>query len=237
MGGVCHPVGRSRWCRGRDAGGSADLGAFGWDRQPGGVLPGGGGGGMGGPALAGGGPFTGQVRGRTPDGGGRWRPWRAQRCPGEAVSAGTRAVRWDGGCGGAAVVAGPLAVRGVAGNLAWAADGSVWGCYRVSPFGYPHRAAANAREVHARTTAALLTLPRQSLVLSVARPISEGELAERIAAGGDRRLRSRLGRAGPPSRGQGVGRSGVGALLVPCHPTPRPRRCSPASGPAPSGRL
>lgn len=84
-------------------------------------------------------------------------------------------------------MAGPLAVRGVAGNLAWAADGSVWGCYRVSPFGYPHRAAANAREVHARTAAALLTLPRRSLVLSVARPISEGELAERVAAGGDGR--------------------------------------------------
>lgn len=84
-------------------------------------------------------------------------------------------------------MAGPLGVRGVAGHLAWAADGSVWACYRVTPFGYPHRAAADAREVHARTTAALLTLPRHSLVLSVARRISEGELAERMTNSGDGR--------------------------------------------------
>ena len=84
-------------------------------------------------------------------------------------------------------MAGPLGVRGVAGHLAWAADGSVWACYRVSPFGYPQRAFADARDIHARTTAALLTLPRQSLVLSLARRMSEAELAERVAAGGDRR--------------------------------------------------
>ena len=84
-------------------------------------------------------------------------------------------------------MAGPMEVRGVAGHLAWAAEGSVWACYRVSPFGYPQRAFADARDIHARTTAALLTLPHQSLVLSVARRMSKAELANRIAAGGDRR--------------------------------------------------
>jgi hypothetical protein len=77
-------------------------------------------------------------------------------------------------------VVSPLPVRAVTGHLVWGVDGSAWACFRVEPFGYPHRSAKDACEVHARTMAALLALPRQSLVLSVVHRLSGPEVERRI---------------------------------------------------------
>lgn len=89
----------------------------------------------------------------------------------------------------------PFGVRGIVGHLVWGGDGSVWACYRVIPFGYPHRSTRDARDIHARTSAALLAFPEESLVLSVVNRISEGELADRIASAGPSRGGSWAGHA------------------------------------------
>jgi hypothetical protein len=94
----------------------------------------------------------------------------------------------------------PLPVRGITGHLVWGADGAVWACFEVEPFAYPHRSVRDAREIHARTTAALLGLPTHSLILSIARNLSRDELEQRIRgddpapgwAGTARRTASRL---------------------------------------------
>ena len=59
----------------------------------------------------------------------------------------------------------PLPVRGIDGHLVWGTDGAVWACFEVEPFSYPHRSVGDAREVHARTVGALLSLPPQTLIL------------------------------------------------------------------------
>lgn len=74
----------------------------------------------------------------------------------------------------------PLPLRAITGHLVWGEDGAAWAVYEVEPFGYPHRSARDARDVHARTTAALLGLPDHSLILSVASAVSAGELEKRI---------------------------------------------------------
>ena len=77
-------------------------------------------------------------------------------------------------------MASPLPVRGIDGHLVWGADGTVWACFEVEPFPYPHRSVRDAREIHTRTVGALLCLPDQSLILSIARSLSRDELEQRI---------------------------------------------------------
>jgi hypothetical protein len=67
----------------------------------------------------------------------------------------------------------------------WGTEGSVWACWWVEPFGYPHRSVADASEVHARTMAALLALPSEWLVASVCRPVPAAELERRMRFGVD----------------------------------------------------
>ena len=78
----------------------------------------------------------------------------------------------------------PLPVRGIDGHLVWGVDGGVSACFEVEPFPYPHRSVRDAREVHARTVAALLVLPGQSLILSMAVRLSRDELERRIRGDG-----------------------------------------------------
>ena len=73
-----------------------------------------------------------------------------------------------------------LPVRAITGHLVWAPDGSVWVCFAVEPFAYPHRSVRDAQEVHARTVGALLALPHRSLILSLSRRVSAGEVQRRI---------------------------------------------------------
>jgi hypothetical protein len=74
----------------------------------------------------------------------------------------------------------PLPVRAITGHLVWGTDGAVWACFETEPFAYPHRSVRDARQVHARTTAALLGLPTHSLILSIARRLSHDELEQQI---------------------------------------------------------
>ena len=106
-------------------------------------------------------------------------------------------------------MASPLPVRGIDGHLIWGADGTVWACFEVEPFPYPHRSVRDAREIHARTVGALLCLPGQSLILSIARSLSRDELEQRIRGSVDPVAGTRLGR-----RGAFVPR--VGSCQSPC---------------------
>ena len=81
----------------------------------------------------------------------------------------------------------PLPVRGIDGHLVWGTDGAVWACFGVEPFPYPHRSVGDAREIHARTVGALLSLPPQTLILSVAYSLSQDDLEHRIRGGVDPR--------------------------------------------------
>jgi hypothetical protein len=95
-------------------------------------------------------------------------------------------------------------VRWITGHLVWGEDGAAWACYEVEPIPYPHRSVRDARNVQARTAAALLGLPTHSLVLSVAYAVSASELQTRISGRITPGVRSRLvvGSAAnlPPSR-------------------------------------
>ncbi|MCH7846313.1 MAG: ATP-binding protein [Acidobacteria bacterium] len=73
-----------------------------------------------------------------------------------------------------------LPVQAIQGPVVWGRDGSVWACHWVEPFGYPHRSIRDAHDIHARTVAALLTLPRHSLILSVTHHLAARELEARI---------------------------------------------------------
>lgn len=84
-------------------------------------------------------------------------------------------------------MANPLSVRGITGHLVWGPAGAAWACYEVEPFAYPHRSARDARDVHARTMAALLGLPAHSLILSITRSLSPDDLEQRLAGTDDRR--------------------------------------------------
>ncbi len=77
-----------------------------------------------------------------------------------------------------------LPVRALTGHLVWAPDGSVWACFQVEPFGFPHRSTRDATDIHARTQAALLALPAEALVLSIGRRLSPAEITDRIATAG-----------------------------------------------------
>jgi hypothetical protein len=74
-----------------------------------------------------------------------------------------------------------LPVTAITGNMVWAPDGSVWACFSVEPFAYPHRSVRDATDVGARTEAALLALPERSLILSLCRRLPAGEVTRRIA--------------------------------------------------------
>jgi hypothetical protein len=77
-------------------------------------------------------------------------------------------------------MANPLPLRAITGNLVWGVDGSVWACFRVKAFSYPHRSAKDAADIHARTLAALLAVPQHSVVLSVVHHLSGSEVEDRV---------------------------------------------------------
>lgn len=78
-----------------------------------------------------------------------------------------------------------LPVRAVVGHLAWARDGTVWACWRVPTVSYAFLPDAAKVGWHARWEAALLSLPQSSLLLSVCRRVTGGEVAAAMADGVD----------------------------------------------------
>ncbi|HUG84663.1 MAG TPA: hypothetical protein VMM13_08855, partial [Euzebya sp.] len=72
--------------------------------------------------------------------------------------------------------------RRVAGNLIWAHDGSVWAIWRVELASYPFLSTDGKLALHGRIREALVSLPRQSQLLSVCRQVPAAELAARVAS-------------------------------------------------------
>lgn len=76
-----------------------------------------------------------------------------------------------------------LPINAITENLAWGRDGAVWATYQVLPTSYPYLTTRDKIGLHARMRAAFSVLPPESMLLGVARRISEEELGARLCGG------------------------------------------------------
>lgn len=75
--------------------------------------------------------------------------------------------------------------RSILGNLVWSADGGVWAFWRVMPFPHAHTSSADKLAVHARLRGMLLSLPSESMLLSVCERLDTLEVVEGMVDGVD----------------------------------------------------
>jgi hypothetical protein len=73
--------------------------------------------------------------------------------------------------------------RAVIGHLIWSADGGVWGLWSVKPFPHAHTAAADKLGVHAQLRSLLVSLPSDSMLLSVSERLDPWDLVGQMAEG------------------------------------------------------
>lgn len=78
-----------------------------------------------------------------------------------------------------------IPARHVAGPLIWNDAGEVWALFRLSPVTYPYLDRRAKLDLHARTRAALLALPGESMLLSLAGRIEATDVVEAMVAGVD----------------------------------------------------
>ncbi|HEX8803174.1 MAG TPA: ATP-binding protein, partial [Acidimicrobiales bacterium] len=81
--------------------------------------------------------------------------------------------------------------RAIVGHLVWSTDGGVWALWSVKPFPHAHTAAADKLAVHARIRGLLVSLPAESMLLSVCERLDPWDIVGRMAEGVD--LRSQPG--------------------------------------------
>ena len=77
--------------------------------------------------------------------------------------------------------------RAVVGDLVWSADQGVWAIWRLDPIAYPHTAAADKLAVHARIRGLLMSLPAESMLLSVCERVDPWDIAQGMSDGVDLR--------------------------------------------------
>lgn len=75
--------------------------------------------------------------------------------------------------------------RAILGNLVWSTDGGVWAVWRVSPFPHAHTAVGDKLAVHSRIRGLLVSLPAESMLLSVCERLDPLEIVDRMARGID----------------------------------------------------
>ncbi|HKH04213.1 MAG TPA: ATP-binding protein [Acidimicrobiales bacterium] len=66
--------------------------------------------------------------------------------------------------------------RALVGNLIWSTDGGVWALWRVAPFAHAHTSAADKVGVHTRLRGMLISLPVESMLLSVCERLDEWDV-------------------------------------------------------------
>ncbi len=71
--------------------------------------------------------------------------------------------------------------RFVMGNLIWSRDGTVWAAYRVKATSYPYLSEREKLQKHAQMRMALMSLPQESMILSVCERIEPDVIGERMA--------------------------------------------------------
>ena len=75
--------------------------------------------------------------------------------------------------------------RFVSGQLVWSTSGTVWAVWRVAPTTYEWLGNRAKLDLHARTRAALLALPGESLLLSLCERIDPVDVVQRMVTGVD----------------------------------------------------
>lgn len=75
--------------------------------------------------------------------------------------------------------------RGIVGHLVWSADGGVWAVWSVKPFPHAHTSAGDKLAVHSRIRGLLVTLPADSMLLSISERLDPFDVVDRMAEGID----------------------------------------------------
>ena len=75
--------------------------------------------------------------------------------------------------------------RFITDNLIWSADGGVWAMWRIDAISYPYLSNQEKVRVYNQLRGALMTLPPESMLLSVCRQIDPYAVVERMIAGVD----------------------------------------------------
>jgi AAA-like domain len=75
--------------------------------------------------------------------------------------------------------------RAVVGHLIWSTDGGVWALWSVKPFPHAHTAPVDKLAVHSRLRGLLVSLPADSMLLSVCERLDAWHVARRMADGID----------------------------------------------------
>ena len=75
--------------------------------------------------------------------------------------------------------------RAVVGHLIWSADGGVWALWSVKPFPHAHTAVADKLGVHGSIRSLLVSLPPESMLLSVCERLDPLDVVRRMADGVD----------------------------------------------------
>jgi AAA domain-containing protein len=75
--------------------------------------------------------------------------------------------------------------RAIVGNLVWSADGGVWALWGVAPFPHAHTAEGDKLAVHSRLRSLLVSLPPQSMLLSVCERLDPLAVVDRMHEGLD----------------------------------------------------
>lgn len=65
-------------------------------------------------------------------------------------------------------------------NLVWSADGGVWAIWRINAVSYPYLSAKEKVRVYHQLRGAFISLPTESMLLSVCRQIDPGAVVERM---------------------------------------------------------
>jgi hypothetical protein len=71
--------------------------------------------------------------------------------------------------------------RSIVGHLIWSTDGGVWALWSVKPFPHAHTAPSDKLGVHSRLRGLLVSLPSDSMLLSVCEQLDPWDVVDRMA--------------------------------------------------------
>lgn len=75
--------------------------------------------------------------------------------------------------------------RAIVGHLVWSTDGGVWAVWEAAPFPHAHLATADKLAIHSQIRGLLLSLPPDSMLLSICELLDPLDVVERMAEGTD----------------------------------------------------
>lgn len=73
--------------------------------------------------------------------------------------------------------------RAIVGNLVWSTDGGVWAVWDVKPFPHAHMASADKLAIHSQIRGLLMSLPPDSMLLSICERLHPMDVVDRMLEG------------------------------------------------------